>query len=164
MPAASSAAAVLKSIPFFAATPLPTIIATGVASPSAQGQLITRTEIARARENPASFPKAHHTKNVSTATKITTGTKTALTLSAMRAEGAFVAAASLTIFIIWLSVVSFPTRSARHFKNPFILTDAEITKSPGFLSTGMLSPVTAASFTAPVPSITVPSTATLSPG
>ena len=41
------AAAVLNNIPFFAALPPATIIATGVASPSAQGQLITSTDIPR---------------------------------------------------------------------------------------------------------------------
>ena len=48
-PAFSSVSAVLNKIPFFAPTPLPTIIATGVASPSAHGQLITRTDMLRAR-------------------------------------------------------------------------------------------------------------------
>ena len=52
LPAVSSETAVLKRIPFFAPTPLPTIIATGVASPNAHGQLITRTEMALASENP----------------------------------------------------------------------------------------------------------------
>ena len=44
-PVSSSDEAVLKSIPFFAPTPFPTITATGVANPNAQGQLITRTAI-----------------------------------------------------------------------------------------------------------------------
>ena len=44
--------AVLNRIPFFAPSPLPTMMATGVASPRAQGQLITSTEIPRARANP----------------------------------------------------------------------------------------------------------------
>ena len=52
LPAVSSETAVLKRIPFFAPTPLPTIIATGVASPNAHGQLMTRTEMALASENP----------------------------------------------------------------------------------------------------------------
>ena len=47
-PASSNAAAVLNRMPFFAPNPLPTIIATGVASPSAQGQLMTSTEMPRA--------------------------------------------------------------------------------------------------------------------
>ena len=47
---------------------------------------------------------------------ITAGTKMPLTLSAMRAMGALVAAASLTMRMIWLMVVSSPTRVARHFR------------------------------------------------
>ena len=42
-PVSSRETAVLKRIPFFAPIPFPTMIATGVASPKAQGQLITRT-------------------------------------------------------------------------------------------------------------------------
>ena len=45
LPACSRAVAVLKRIPFFAPFPVPTMIATGVASPSAHGQLITKTDI-----------------------------------------------------------------------------------------------------------------------
>ena len=50
LPVSSRETAVLKSRPFFAPTPLPTIMATGVASPSAHGQLITSTEMALASE------------------------------------------------------------------------------------------------------------------
>ena len=49
---------------------------------------------------------------------MTTGTKTPDTLSAIFAMGAFVAAASDTILMIWESVVSSPTRVARHRRNP----------------------------------------------
>ena len=42
----------LNKIPFFAPIPLPTIIATGVARPRAQGQLITKTDIPLAKANP----------------------------------------------------------------------------------------------------------------
>ena len=48
LPVSSKEAAVLNKMPFFAPTPLPTMIATGVANPSAQGQLMTSTEIALA--------------------------------------------------------------------------------------------------------------------
>ena len=51
-PVSSSETAVLNSMPFFAPMPLPTIIATGVARPSAHGQLMTSTEIPLAREYP----------------------------------------------------------------------------------------------------------------
>ena len=96
-PVCSSAAAVLNRIPFLAPTPFPTIMATGVASPSAHGQLITSTEIALARENDMSFETAIQMRKVTAAIAITTGTKTALTRSAALATGAFVAAASETI-------------------------------------------------------------------
>ena len=47
-PASSCDWAVLKRMPFLAPTPLPTIMATGVASPNAHGQLMTSTEMPRA--------------------------------------------------------------------------------------------------------------------
>ncbi len=96
-PACSSAAEVLNRIPFFAPIPFPTIIATGVARPSAQGQLTTRTVIARFRAKEISSPAKIHAKNVKIEIKITAGTKIPETLSAILAIGAFVAAASLTI-------------------------------------------------------------------
>ena len=55
-----------------------------------------------------------HTTNVKAAIAITAGTNTPDTLSAIFAIGAFVAAASLTIFIIWDKVVSSPTLVASH--------------------------------------------------
>ena len=48
LPVSSRDTAVLNMIPCLAPTPFPTMIATGVASPSAQGQLMTSTEIALA--------------------------------------------------------------------------------------------------------------------
>ena len=89
--------ACLNIIPFLAPTPLPTIIATGVARPRAHGQLITRTDIALARAKPKSAPTAIQTIKVTIAIAITTGTNTPDTLSAILAIGALVAAASETI-------------------------------------------------------------------
>ena len=97
LPVISRAAAVLNSIPFFAPTPLPTIIATGVASPSAHGQLITSTEMPLASAKPAVCPAIIHAPKVIAAITITAGTNIPATLSAAFAMGAFVAAASLTI-------------------------------------------------------------------
>ncbi len=57
-----------------------------------------------------------------------------------------------------------PTREARQVRKPDWLTVAAETVSPGALSAGMLSPVSAASLTALVPSSTTPSTGMLSPG
>ena len=51
-PVSSKDTAVLNMIPCFAPIPFPTMIATGVASPKAQGQLITNTEMPLASANP----------------------------------------------------------------------------------------------------------------
>ena len=108
-PVSSSETAVLNKIPFFAPMPLPTIIATGVASPSAHGQLITSTEIPRANANPNVCPASSQTIVVTTAIVITAGTNTPETRSAILAIGAFVAAASLTMRMICDREVSSPT-------------------------------------------------------
>lgn len=54
-PVCSRLAAVLNRMPFFAPTPLPTMMATGVARPSAHGQLMTSTEMPR-RKRKGEFP------------------------------------------------------------------------------------------------------------
>ena len=61
-------------------------------------------------------------------------------------------------------VVSSPTLVASQRIKPDWFKVAADTVSPLFLSTGILSPVSAASFTALVPSITIPSTGIFSPG
>ena len=73
------------------------MMATGVASPSAQGQLMTSTEMPRARAKPTLWPSSSHTAVVTAAMAMTAGTNTPETLSATFAMGALVAAASLTI-------------------------------------------------------------------
>ena len=108
-PAASREAAVLKRMPCFAPMPLPTMMATGVARPSAQGQLMTSTEMPRASAKARVWPSASQTRVVMAATVMTAGTNTPETLSATLAMGALVAAASLTILMIWERVVSSPT-------------------------------------------------------
>ena len=72
------------------------MIATGVARPKAQGQLITSTEMARERAKVTVSPRASHNTNVRIAKTMTRGTKTPLTLSAVLAKGALVEAASCT--------------------------------------------------------------------
>ena len=96
-PAASKEAAVLNKSPFFAPTPFPTIMATGVASPKAQGQLITNTATALERASENVPPLKRITTKVSMAIPITAGTKTPEIWSAILAIGALVAAASDTI-------------------------------------------------------------------
>ena len=131
-------------IPYSAAFPVPTIIATGVARPSAHGQEITSTETAQLSANSKLSPANIHTAPASTAMPITTGTNTPLILSASRAIGALVLPASSTRRMIRASVVSSPTREARKRNVPFLLIVAEMTVSPAPFSTGMLSPVMAA--------------------
>ena len=121
---ASRACDVLKRIPFRAAFPLPTMIATGVASPRAHGHEITSTQIPRESAKPMSFPRRSQTAHVTAAIAITAGTKIPLTLSAIRAMGAFVADVSLTIWMIFESVVSSPTLRALHRRNPDVFTVA----------------------------------------
>ena len=130
-------------MPISAALPVPTIMATGVANPKAQGQEITNTEMALDRANSNPCPAIIQTMAVTMAMAMTTGTKIPLTLSASRAMGALELPASSTSRIIWERVVSSPTREARKRKAPFLLMVAEITVSPGPFSTGMLSPVMA---------------------
>ena len=160
----SSASALLMSMPNSAALPVPTMMATGVARPSAQGQEMTSTEMALESANSNPYPAAIQTMAVTTAMAMTTGTNTPLTLSARRAMGALEEPASSTRRMICASVVSLPTREARKRKEPFLLMVAEITESPARFSTGMLSPVMAAWSTKPKPSMTSPSTGMLSPG
>ncbi len=97
-------------MPFLAPIPLPTMMATGVARPSAQGQLTTSTEMPLARENPRGCRRiTSHSRVTSTAITITAGTKMPEIVSASRAMGALVAAASLTMRMICARLVSSPT-------------------------------------------------------
>ena len=151
-------------MPLRAPVPLPVTIATGVASPRAQGQLTTSTATAWERAAPTVSPAISQPAKVTNAISITAGTNTEDTLSAILAIGALVADASLTILIIFAKVVSSPTRLALQRRKPETLIVAAETASPSDLSTGMLSPVSADSFTALLPSSTVPSTGMLQPG
>jgi len=66
--------------------------------------------------------------------------------------------------MIWASMVSAPTFSARNWKLPFWLIVPANTFSPSFLSTGTGSPLSILSSTYEVPLMTIPSTAIFSPG
>ena len=110
--AVSNASPDLIKIPFSAPLPVPTIIATGVASPSAHGQLITKIEIAIENANSTVAPIASQMPPAINAIMITAGTKIPAILSASLAIGAFEALASSTSSMILLIVVSPPTFSA----------------------------------------------------
>ena len=100
-PISSSDCAVLNRIPLLAPLPLPTMIATGVASPSAHGQLMTSTLMARASAKLTPSPIAkYHTNPVNAAAAMTAGTNTADTRSAIFDISAFEPAAVCTISMI----------------------------------------------------------------
>ena len=159
----SSASAFLNSTPILAPRPVPTMMATGVASPSAQGQEITSTEMARFSENSSPYPAIIQTMNVTAAMLMTTGTNTPAILSASRAMGALEPPASSTMRMTCARVVSSPTLSARNSRYPSVLTVAAATLSPAPFSMGTLSPVRALWSTDALPSSTVPSTGMLLP-
>lgn len=82
--ALSIASASFIRIPFSAPRPIPTIIAVGVASPSAQGQAITRTvtKDKSPKVKALSPPKIFHRINETAAMHITAGTNIPAILSA----------------------------------------------------------------------------------
>ena len=91
LPAASNVAALLNSIPCLAAFPVPMIMAKGVASPSAHGHDITRTDMRTVKEKDTLLPPAmSQSRQDATAMQMTAGTNTAAALSAILAMGALV--------------------------------------------------------------------------
>ena len=141
-------------------------MAVGVARPIAQGQAMITTPMneVRARVRRGSGPKRYQPAKVRRATARTPGTKTSLIRSARRWIGALDPWACSTSDTIRASAVSAPTRVARKANVPVVLTVAPKTSSPTPLATGIGSPVSIASSTADVPSMTTPSTGTRSPG
>jgi len=145
---------------------MPTIRAVGVASPSAQGQAITRTETAASSamgkcELP---PMSSQRTKVSTEMTITTGTKIELILSAIFWTGALLPCASRTIRTICARTVPLPTCEASMVRDPRWLIVPARTLSPDFFSTGRGSPLIILSSTYESPSFTTPSTGIRSPG
>ncbi len=164
--AVSRASAERMSIPARAPFPVPTMIDSGVARPSAHGQAMISTAIAdtSARVSAGAGPAVNHTVNVTIATAMTAGTKNPDTASASRWIGALDACARCTILMIWASMVSAPTLSARTRSDPVVLIVAPTTVSPARLLTGIGSPVTIDSSTADDPDRTTASTGIFSPG
>ena len=163
LPAASSDAAVLKSIPPDAPLALPAITATGVASPSAQGQLITSTDMANFAALPTSPVHIIHIAKVRSAIAITAGTNTPATRSAAFATGAFVVCTSFTVLIISARAVFPEVLTARQRAYPERTLEGQSTLSPSPRSTGSDSPVSADSSRVHAPSVITPSTGTVSP-
>ncbi len=160
----SKADADLMRIPDSAPLPVPTITATGVARPKAQGQETTRTETPMLMARGMScFIKAQH-KKTTMAIKMTVGTKMAATLSAKADSLALLFDASSTRWTILLMVVSLPTVVISILKEPDVLRVEPMTSSPSFLKAGTASPVMAASSRWPYPSLIRPSLGTREPG
>ena len=130
-------------MPFCAPLPVATINATGVASPSAHGQLMTSTEMAKSNELNKPLPVASHTTSVTREIAITTGTNTDATLSASFWMGALDVLALSTREIILERVLSSPTEVTSICTYPLTAIAPPTTTSPVCFSTGMGSPVRA---------------------
>ncbi|MCG3190267.1 MAG: hypothetical protein LKCHEGNO_02925 [Burkholderiaceae bacterium] len=151
-------------MPWRAAVPVPTMIAAGVARPSAHGHAITSTDTAWIRPSPQAPVARPQPSQVTAATASTAGTNTALTRSTRRWIGALCACADSTSRTMRASVDSAPSALARTRSRPSALTAPPVTWSPGCLATGRLSPVISDSSTWLVPSMISPSAGTRSPG
>ena len=162
--AASIAAAFLNRIPRFAPRPVPTMIAVGVARPSASGHVMTTTVMAKRMAWLKLRPASSQTTKVSVPPTSATSTSQKAARSASCCPGAFELWASWTSFTIWARAVSEPTFVARARSVPFLLIEPPISWAPGAFETGRLSPVTTDSSTSLMPSSTTASTGTLAPG
>ena len=122
----SSTSTPLMSTPSSAPRPVPTMIAMGVASPSAHGQEMIST--ATAATSPACGSPASRAQpaKVARATAITAGTNTPATRSASRWMCPLDAWASSTSRTIWARAVSDPTLVARTVSTP-----AGVHRGPG---------------------------------
>jgi hypothetical protein len=92
----SIADAFLNSTPRFAPSPVPTMIAVGVARPSASGQVITTTVIANRIAVGSVAPASSQTTSVNVPPMSATSTSQNAARSASRCPGAFEACASWT--------------------------------------------------------------------
>ncbi|VWC25877.1 hypothetical protein BST28156_06135 [Burkholderia stagnalis] len=162
--ASSSACASLISTPWRAATPVPAMIAAGVARPSAHGHAITSTATALRIAVSAPAPAISQPTSVSAAMPRIAGTNTALTRSTSRWIGAFSACADSTSRMMRASVVSAPIAVVSTTSAPSPLIEPAVTGSPPSFATGRLSPVISDSSTCERPETTRPSTGTRSPG
>ncbi len=161
----SSAVAFLNRMPRRAPSPVPTMIAVGVARPRASGQVMTTTVMANSSAVDAgAFASRNQTENVTAPPSSATATSQDAARSASRWPGALLFCASWTSATMCASAVSAPTLVARIRRAPAVLIVAPVTSEPGCLWTGRLSPVTIDSSTSDSPFSTTPSTAIVEPG
>ncbi len=135
------ASASLIRMPWRAATPVPAMIAAGVARPRAQGQAMTSTATALISAVSSGAPASHQPIRVISASTSTAGTNTWLTRSTSFWIGALAAWASSTRRMIRASTVSVPSAWVRTRNRPSPLMAPPVTLSPGCLGTGRLSPL-----------------------
>ncbi len=159
-----SASAFLMRMPCSAPLPVPTMIAVGVARPSAHGHAMMRTATNVVSAKGMLAPVKYHVVNAMNAIIMTAGTKYALMVSASFCMGALLPCASSTSLMICASAVSAPIFVALKVNVPVLLMVAPMTVSPLFFSTGMLSPVIIDSSTEECPEMTLPSTGIFCPG
>ncbi|MNY32422.1 hypothetical protein D3C86_1666370 [compost metagenome] len=145
----SRLSASLIRIPCSAPLPTPTIMAVGVARPSAQGQAMTST-VTKASipwVKPSVPPHIHHIVRANKAIAITTGTNMAAMRSTSFCTGALLPWAVCTILMICDNMVSAPTWSARKRKLPFWFRVPAKTASFTVLATATGSPLSMLSST-----------------
>ena len=164
--AASKLSASLMRMPCSAPLPMPTMMAVGVASPSAQGQAMmsTVTKANRPCVKPSDGASVHHKANERRAMPMMAGTNMAAMRSTNRCTGALLPCASCTMRMMWASTVSAPTFSARKRNEPRWLMVPANTCDPSRLATGTGSPLSMLSSMYELPETMVPSTAIRSPG
>ena len=119
----SSAVAFLNSTPRWAPSPVPTMIAVGVARPRASGQVMTTTVIANSiavGDRPAPTSEPGQRRCAAPPTSATSTSQNAAR-SASRCPGALEFCACWTSATIWASAVSAPTLVARTRSVPLVL-------------------------------------------
>ena len=103
----------LTRMPLADAAPTAAVMASGVASPSAQGHAMTTTAMARIQAMAGSCVASIQAAKASTAIPMTAGTKARATWSTVRSISHRVPKADSTVWMIRASVLSAPTRVAR---------------------------------------------------
>ena len=138
-------------------------MATGVASPMAQGQATSSRATALRTALPKSPAASHQIRKVTSEPARMTGTKTPLIRSATCCSGALSRWASSTSLCRRASTDSAATALTRTTRTPPPLRVPPVTTLPGPCSTGSGSPVSIDSSTADQPLTTSPSSGTVSP-
>ena len=151
-------------MPRRAASPVPTMVAAGVAMPNAQGQATSNTEMAWVIARSGPTPAANQPRKVRAETPMTAGMKTVVARSTLCCTGSLLFWARSTRWMIPANTVSVPTAVVRTRNAPLPLTQPPTSLAPMSLMTGMISPVIKDSSTVDSPSITTPSAGIRSPG